>query len=425
MGLPATLPPSADLPVPATPSGQTTSGSGSPAANVPDTPFAQVLDRHQAPAGGPRDERSSGEHPGGTRPRNTHVADPGRTPAARPTPPAGPDPAAPAESAPVAGPAGTAAADGGAARATVTRESATTGVVPTAASDGPASADGPGATAGRPSADATATDSTDTTDTSDSTDATGTTDTTSARPGSLGPASGRVAPGADPVAAPAGVDRATGAAAPAGTPADGRPVDPAPTGAAAGTGAVDGTGAAPGTGGTPSGQILRIAGDQLVGPAPVPPAPTVPVAPPVASAATAATAAPDLQALSASFSRVLVQGDGDYSVSVSMHPPELGEVRALLSLRGDVLQVVLTAHQEVGHGALAAVLPELRDQLSTGGLHVDVSLGQPDAQAGGDRGSAGRPTDPGRDRTDPDPAPTPTAPAPTPVDADARIHLVL
>jgi hypothetical protein len=132
----------------------------------------------------------------------------------------------------------------------------------------------------------------------------------------------------------------------------------------------------------------------------------------------------DVPVLAASISRPLAQGNGDYSVSVSLHPPQLGEVRALLSLRGDELQVTLSPEMAVGHDALEKALPALHDLLTADGLRVSVSLGDP-------RGGPGdrAPTDgtrPGRDPGNGTPAPAEpfidSTPAP---DGDGRIHLVL
>lgn len=102
----------------------------------------------------------------------------------------------------------------------------------------------------------------------------------------------------------------------------------------------------------------------------------------------------DIGDLAASISRPLAAGSGDYSVQVSLHPPELGQVRALLSLQGDVLHVTLTPEHSSGFDALSDALPTLHDQLAGGGVEVHVSLGQPgeqhggDAQAGAEAGSA-------------------------------------
>ena len=88
--------------------------------------------------------------------------------------------------------------------------------------------------------------------------------------------------------------------------------------------------------------------------------------------------------LAASISRPLAGGDGEYSVQVSLHPPELGEVRALLSLQGDVLHVTLTPEHASGFEALTDAMPALHEQLGGGGIQVNVTLGQPGDPQGGE-----------------------------------------
>ncbi len=80
----------------------------------------------------------------------------------------------------------------------------------------------------------------------------------------------------------------------------------------------------------------------------------------------AGTAAPtlDIGDLAATISRPLAGGSGEYSVQVSLHPPELGEVRALLSLQGDVLHVTLTPEHPSGFDALSDAMPALHEQLA-------------------------------------------------------------
>ena len=73
-------------------------------------------------------------------------------------------------------------------------------------------------------------------------------------------------------------------------------------------------------------------------------------------------------------------------MQVSLHPPELGEVRALLSLQGDVLHVTLTPEHASGFEALSDAMPALHEQLAGGGVEVNVTLGQP-----GDARGRGRP----------------------------------
>jgi flagellar hook-length control protein FliK len=85
----------------------------------------------------------------------------------------------------------------------------------------------------------------------------------------------------------------------------------------------------------------------------------------------------DISGLAASISRPLAAGNGDYSVQVSLHPPELGEVRALLSYQGDILHVTLTPEHSSGFEALNDAMPSLHDQLSGGGVEVNVTLSHP------------------------------------------------
>ena len=96
------------------------------------------------------------------------------------------------------------------------------------------------------------------------------------------------------------------------------------------------------------------------------------------------TAEVDIGDLAASISRPLAGGNGDYSVQVSLHPPELGEVRALMSLQGDVLHVTLTPDHSTGFDALSDALPALHEQLAGGGVEVHVTLGHPGDPDGGD-----------------------------------------
>jgi len=133
----------------------------------------------------------------------------------------------------------------------------------------------------------------------------------------------------------------------------------------------------------------------------------------------------DISDLAASISRPLAGGSGDYSVQVSLHPPELGEVRALLSLQGDVLHVTLTPEHPSGFEALSDAMPALHEQLAGGGVEVHVTLGQPgDPEGGQGRGAAEArvagqaPSDEGTTVA--------AAPAiPVSTDGPGRIHLVL
>jgi Flagellar hook-length control protein FliK len=133
----------------------------------------------------------------------------------------------------------------------------------------------------------------------------------------------------------------------------------------------------------------------------------------------------DVGDLATSISRPLAAGNGDYSVQVSLHPPELGEVRALLSLQGDVLHVTLTPEHASGFEALSDAMPALHEQLAGGGVEVNVTLGQPgDTQDEEGR----RPASPGPSpqvlSDDATSARTPSS-FPTTAAGPGRIHLVL
>jgi hypothetical protein len=131
----------------------------------------------------------------------------------------------------------------------------------------------------------------------------------------------------------------------------------------------------------------------------------------------------DIGDLAASISRPLAAGSGDYSVQVSLHPPELGQVRALLSLQGDVLHVTLTPEHASGFDALADALPALHDQLAGGGVEVHVSLGQPGEHPGGEGGAG---SDAGSVATTlSEDASHPVSAVPTISGDPGRIHLIL
>ena len=133
----------------------------------------------------------------------------------------------------------------------------------------------------------------------------------------------------------------------------------------------------------------------------------------------------DVNDLGATISRPLAGGNGEYSVQVSLHPPELGEVRALLSLQGDVLHVTLTPEHASGFEALSDAMPSLHEQLASGGMEVNVTLGQP-GESWGEEGR--RPADPGSSADSPS---TDATPAVIPAafsgnsGSPGRIHLVL
>lgn len=107
-------------------------------------------------------------------------------------------------------------------------------------------------------------------------------------------------------------------------------------------------------------------------------------APSATTMAQQAASALDVDDLSASISRPLTDGNGNYTVTVALHPPELGHVQAVLSLDGNDLSVALTAQTQYGHDAVANATEALKGQLARGGVNVNVTLRDPGSQAGGD-----------------------------------------
>jgi flagellar hook-length control protein FliK len=105
-------------------------------------------------------------------------------------------------------------------------------------------------------------------------------------------------------------------------------------------------------------------------------------APSAASAAAQAASLLDVDGLSGSISRPLSDGNGTYTVTVALHPPELGHVQAVVSLDGNDLSVALTAQTQTGHDALANAADALKNQLARGGVNVNVTLRDPGSQGG-------------------------------------------
>ncbi|MHB1087746.1 MAG: flagellar hook-length control protein FliK [Acidimicrobiales bacterium] len=129
----------------------------------------------------------------------------------------------------------------------------------------------------------------------------------------------------------------------------------------------------------------------------------------------------DVGSLSGAISRPLSEGNGTYSVSLALHPVELGHVQAVMTLTGNELQVSLTAHTDHGHAALTGAMNDLKNELSRGGVNVNIDLRNPQSQT---------PDDARRPRTSESPSPvtvsaTNFATVPTPSRDSGQIHLVL
>jgi Flagellar hook-length control protein FliK len=92
----------------------------------------------------------------------------------------------------------------------------------------------------------------------------------------------------------------------------------------------------------------------------------------------------DVDGLSGSISRPLSDGNGTYTVSVAMHPSDLGHLRAVMSLDGNDLQVLITPQTRTGHEALTNAADALKNQLASAGLNVNVTLRDPGSSSGGE-----------------------------------------
>ncbi|HUX03534.1 MAG TPA: flagellar hook-length control protein FliK [Acidimicrobiales bacterium] len=96
---------------------------------------------------------------------------------------------------------------------------------------------------------------------------------------------------------------------------------------------------------------------------------------------TVAPHAIDVGALAGAIARPLGDGQGTYSVLVAMHPADLGQLQALVTLHGNDLQVSIAPHTLAGHQALAGALHTLKGELSRGGMNVNVTLSDPSSQS--------------------------------------------
>lgn len=92
----------------------------------------------------------------------------------------------------------------------------------------------------------------------------------------------------------------------------------------------------------------------------------------------------DVGGLAEAISRPLADGNGGYTVVVAMHPAELGQLQAVMSLRGNDLQVLITPHSQMGHDALVHAVDTLKNELTRGGVNVNVTLRDPESHSGSD-----------------------------------------
>ncbi|HSP76228.1 MAG TPA: flagellar hook-length control protein FliK [Cryobacterium sp.] len=103
---------------------------------------------------------------------------------------------------------------------------------------------------------------------------------------------------------------------------------------------------------------------------------TTAVAPHVVSGAAAPAAPP--AALAGQMSRPLFTlvgaANGDHVMTISVSPDNLGPVTVQAHVRGEHIRVELFAPTDLARDALRAILPDLRRDLSVGGLNAQLSL---------------------------------------------------
>jgi flagellar hook-length control protein FliK len=88
--------------------------------------------------------------------------------------------------------------------------------------------------------------------------------------------------------------------------------------------------------------------------------------------------------LAGAISRPMNEGNGAYTVRIAMHPADLGHLQAVVTLRGNDLQVSLTPQTQQGRDALTNAVHTLKEELSRGGVNVNVTLHDPGFQSRGE-----------------------------------------
>ncbi len=150
-----------------------------------------------------------------------------------------------------------------------------------------------------------------------------------------------------------------------------------PATAGAETARADDVAVAPATLNAPAGAVITAAPTAApvaaAAAAPVAPAPTVPLTAQVARPLFSLAGAPN----------------GDHVLTISVNPDNLGPVTVRAHVNGDNIRVELFAPTDVARDALRAILPDLRRDLSGGGMNAHLNLSGNDS-----------PSDPSANRQD-------------------------
>jgi len=98
-------------------------------------------------------------------------------------------------------------------------------------------------------------------------------------------------------------------------------------------------------------------------------------------------AQPVAQQLSAPLLRLRASGDGSHSLTIALHPAELGPVNLHVKLAGDTMTIQLASTSESARDALRDALPQLHQELQAAGLpSAGLSLELGGHAAGGSAG---------------------------------------
>jgi flagellar hook-length control protein FliK len=118
---------------------------------------------------------------------------------------------------------------------------------------------------------------------------------------------------------------------------------------------------------------------------------TQPAAAP-ASPAQPAQPQPVAQQLAAPLLRLRAGGDGSHTLTIALHPADLGPVSVHVRLIGDAMTIQLASASESAHDVLREALPQLHQELQAAGLSsAGLSLQLSGQGADGSTGSAAHP----------------------------------
>ena len=93
---------------------------------------------------------------------------------------------------------------------------------------------------------------------------------------------------------------------------------------------------------------------------------------------------PVAQQLAAPLVRLRAAGDGSHTLTIALHPADLGPVSVHVRLIGDAMTIQLASANQSAHDALREALPQLHQELQAAGLSSEGLSLQLNGQATGD-----------------------------------------